>query len=235
MTWFCPTFQRPERLRNLADSWEKCEPTTPLYVRVWENDPRKEDYFSQEWPETWHLYEGKAEWCGEAMNEFLERYPDETRYGFIGDDIVLRTEGGLGILDKFAGNMGVAFPNDGLQRHELCTHFSCGGRFIRALGFWAHPNFPHHYLDGVIYALADGIKMLRYCPDVRFEHQHPLVQEGVEMDATYEKANAVWESNIGKFKKWMIEERPLTHQWLVEQLRIDYEEDGLHGQVDQGS
>lgn len=229
MTWFCPTFQRPERLRNLADSWELCEPETPLYIRIWKDDPRKEDYASQGWPESWTFYEGDAEWCGEAMNEFLERFPDEDQYGFLGDDIVLRTKGGLGILERFAGDMGVAFPNDGLHREGLCTHFCCGGRFVRALGYWAHPDFRHHYLDGVIFSIADHMKMLRYCPGVIFEHQHPLINDAIEVDATYEKANAGWEDSIGKFKTWLANEFPMTIAWMKEQCRIDYEEGGANG------
>jgi len=186
MPWICPTFQRPERLAELAVSWERHQPGKELYVRVWENDPRKEEYFSCEWPDGWELYESPAEWCGEALKEFWRMRPDEPFYGFIGDDCVLRTPGGLEILEQEAGDWFIAYPNDCLQRHRLSTHFCVGGKLTNVLGWWVPATFQHNYMDMPIFHVGLNAGLLRYCPQVIFQHKHFLLEDS-ERDATYQR------------------------------------------------
>ena len=176
MSWFCPTFQRPERLAQLALSWECCEPDTKLYVRVWEGDPRRNDYFSFSWPEAWELYRGKGEWCGDALQEFYKKFPDEKFYGFIGDDVLLRNKGGLGVLEKSAGDENIAYPNDLFQRDKLCTHFCIGGELVRTAGFLVPKGFRHQYLDCVWHIIGLNTGLLRYHPEVIFDHQNPFAK-----------------------------------------------------------
>lgn len=189
MGWICPTFQRPERLAELALSWEKCEPGKKLWVRVWEDDPRKDDYFKYEWPEGWVLYESAAEWAGEALNQYFDMQPNEPYYGFIGDDIVLRTPLGMSELEDEAGEWCIAYPNDMLQRHRLCTHFCIGGEFARTLGYIVPRTFAHHNIDLALMNIGRETGLIRYCPRVIFQHKHFLARRDVERDATYRK---VW-------------------------------------------
>lgn len=184
--WICPTFQRPQRLAELAISWEKHAKGKELYVRVWESDPFKEEYLSTEWPEGWHLYTSSAEWCGEAIREFYTLNPNESCYGFIGDDIVLRTPDAIERLEQAAGDWYLAYPNDTIQRHRISTHFCIGGKLANTLG-WIVPNtFRHNYMDVPIYYLAINTGLLRYCPDIIFHHKH-FIRDRAEKDATYER------------------------------------------------
>jgi len=188
MTWVCPTFQRPERLAELAESWEKHETGTPLMVRVWDQDPRKEDYFKITWPKGWELYESPARGAGEALNEYFRMNPNEQTYGFIGDDVVLRTPQGLELLDATAYPWFLAYPNDTIQRHMMCTHFSLGGEFARTIATIVPPMFKHTYMDVGLWHVAAPMNLTRYCPHVVFQHMHFLRKRyGIERDATYQE------------------------------------------------
>lgn len=184
--WICPTYQRPERLAELAESWEKHETGTPLMVRIWDQDPRKEDYFKTEWPKGWQLYESPAKGAGEALNEYFRLNPNEQTYGFIGDDIVLRTTQGLELLDATAYPWFLAYPNDTIQRHQVSTHFSLGGEFARTLATIVPPMFKHSYMDVGLLNIAAPMCLARYCPHVVFQHMHFLRKRyGIKKDASY--------------------------------------------------
>lgn len=190
MPWFCPTFQRPHRLAELAASWEFCQKDTPLFVRVWENDPCYDQYFSVDWPASWELYSSPAEWWGDAMREFFTMRPNEKFYGFIGDDVVLRTVGGLDKLEALAEDWFVAYPNDLRHRDRLCPHYAMGGKLANKLGWIAPPGFRHGYADVALFNLALNTGLLRYVPDVIFEHRHPHFGNA-ENDAVYAKAESI--------------------------------------------
>jgi hypothetical protein len=186
MGWLCPTFQRPEKLQNLAKSWDATATDIPLKVRIWSKDPRKEDYRALEWPASWSFYESDAEWAGDALAEYFEAFPNEEYYGFIGDDIVLLTPGGIEQLIYEAGEWFVAYPNDMLQRHHMATHFCIGGELVRTLGYIVPPGFTHHYMDQAIMDVATNVGLLRYRPDILFFHDHFIRNVDPEKyDATY--------------------------------------------------
>jgi len=79
--WICPTFQRPERLKELADSWEKHAPGKKLLVRIWAHDPKVTEYHSIEWPDSWNLYMSYAKGAGEALNEAFGMNHDPNKGG----------------------------------------------------------------------------------------------------------------------------------------------------------
>lgn len=185
MPWFCPTLFRPHRLAALAKTWERCQPRTPLHVRVWKDDPYKVQYFAYKWPKTWRLYESPALYVREAMNEFVfEKCPGGDTYGFIADDILLRTPGGLEHLDALAEPCYHAYPNDCMQRAKLATHFSTGGELVRELGWWGYPGVKHS-IDIPLMSIAKSLGLLRYAPFVIFQHMHHLMYPELK-DKAYE-------------------------------------------------
>jgi len=174
VSWVCPTLSRPHRLQELAKSWERCQPQTHLYVRLWAGDPLRKEYQALSWPKMFKFYDSDAKGCGEALNDFFERHPDEEFYGFIADDIVLRTRGGCELLQSLAAPFFVAYPNDCLQRWKMATHFCIGGDLVREVGWFAHPEMEHGEIDVVWYNIATHCGLLRYEPRVIFQHKHYL-------------------------------------------------------------
>ena len=185
--WICPTFQRPDRLKKLAKSWEKHEPGKRLYVRIWDEDPEFDKYLSIKWPRGWRLYVSNAKGAGEALNDFYKRHPYFPYYGFIGDDIVLKTTKGLLALEKASSHWFVSYPNDTIQRHRLPTHFCVGNRLVRVMGGVVPPMFHHNYMDVGLAGIAEPMHLLRYCPEVIFQHNH-YINGKAEIDATYLEA-----------------------------------------------
>lgn len=182
--WICPTFSRPKRLKELARSWERCQPQSRLFVRLWREDPAYLEYKTMNWPKLWKFYDSDAKGCGEALNEFYQLHPEEAFYGFIADDIVLRTKGGLEHLQALASPFFIAYPNDTIQRHRLCTHFCIGGDLVREMGWFAYPAFHHGQIDMVWHHLGLLTGLLRYAPQVIFQHKHMLTRL-VDYDETY--------------------------------------------------
>lgn len=177
MAWLCPTFQRPERLAELAYSWVKNAPGKKLYVRVWKDDPKKEEYLKVEWPEEFELYEGDYQGAGETLRHLWTALPEEPCYGFIGDDCVLRTPGGIDELERTAGDWFIAYPSDTLQRHRLPTHFCVGARLTNVLNWIVPAGIRHGYMDLPLLNIGLNTGMLRYCPHVVFQHKHFLLGE----------------------------------------------------------
>lgn len=185
--WFCPTYQRPERLLELADSWEKYQSGKKLVIRVWEDDPQGAEYAKHAWPESWEFYTSPAEGFTAAMNEFFKKYPDEPFYGFIADDVLLTAEAGLEYLEGLAEPFFVAYPNDTIQRERLPTHYCIGGDLVRMMGWFSPPFLEHNYTDQVWKLLGQTTGLLRYAPHVVFYHKH-FITDDAKLDAGYEKS-----------------------------------------------
>jgi hypothetical protein len=175
---------RPERLAHLAMSWHMMEKGTPLAVLVWEGDPRKEDYWAIQWPKGWTLHEVPVKMLGERLEWWFAEHKADGFFGFIADDIVLRTRRGLGKLESLAEQWYLSYPSDCVHRHQLCTHFCVGGELARTVGGMIVPGFKHNWLDVAWRQIGLSTGSLRYAADVIFEHQHWLVGKA-EKDATY--------------------------------------------------
>ena len=219
MAWLCPTFQRPHRLAELANSWVKHCAGSKLYVRVWKDDPKKEEYFSIEWPEEFELFEGDYQGAGESLQQMWRMRPDEKCYGFIGDDIVIRTPNAVERLEREAGDWYIAYPNDTFQRNRLPTHFCVGGKLTNVVG-WLVPNgIRHGYMDLPMLNLGLNTGLLRYCPDIIFQHKHFLLDDTVERDAVY----AVMYKEDGQLQEtpWVTDDHERLQRYYDKQLKDD--------------
>ena len=183
--WFCPTYQRPEGLQRLADSWVKYAKDTPLVVRIYEEDAKRKEYEGLNLPESWQIYVSNTKHFSEAMNEFFARNPDEETYGFVADDIELTSEGGLEHLEALATPFFIAYPNDTIQRERLPTHWCVGGDLVRALNWFAPPFLKHNYTDNVWKLLGQNCGLLRYAPNVVFYHHH-FIKNRAELNGGYD-------------------------------------------------
>ena len=231
--WICPAFGRPHRLKELARSWERCQPATRLNVRLWRGDPFYLEYKKLNWPQTWRFYDSDAKGCGEALNEYFELHPDEPFYGFVADDIVLRTKLGLEHLQALAIPYFISYPNDTIQRHRICTHFCIGGDLVREAGFFAHTGFHHGYIDMVWLRIGLEAGLLRYAPHIIFQHKHFLVKTA-EWDETYAASYGAPDSKQPDtlismadgemFEKYLKEQHPSIMQRIHRELFVNCED-----------
>jgi hypothetical protein len=199
--WICPTFSRPHRLAKLAETWRVCEQNRPLYVHVSAQDPQKEEYAKRIWPESWEFYSTDERHVTPILNGFWRQHPHASSIGFVADDILLHTPVGLELLACEAESWYIAYPNDLLQRHRLCTHFCVGGKLIETVGWFANPRFVHHFIDTTWYLIGVNTGLLRYCPEVIFEHVHPLAGK-VQEDEVYKYANSLYGEGLRRWQDY---------------------------------
>jgi hypothetical protein len=156
-----------------------------VYLTLYEKDPLIDRYLEQRWPDSWQIELVDMRGNGPTYNEMLRRYPQEATYGFLADDAVLDTPGMLRQLERAAGDWGVAYPNDGIWKDGGLATMPClGGKLVRAAGYLSPPNFVHMGIDSVWTAIGQKLGCLKYLPELRYTHNHPLVGKA-QWDKTY--------------------------------------------------
>jgi len=188
----------------MADSWEAVTaPDVKLIIRLDEDDEGLKEYANTKWPKAWEFHVGASlAGAAQAWQWAFQKFPDEKCYGWLGDDAVLYTPGWVSVLEAQAQRWRVSYPDDGFQHENLATHPCCSGDFLRALGYWALPELKHYYCDTILHTLAKQLCLLQYCPDVLFEHMHPVAGKGKD-DATYQRSMKSWQSDTAVYEEWL--------------------------------
>ena len=200
MTWFMPSYGRPEKL----ESMRFCPGGLPPHVIVLvnEDDPKKRDYYKYE-SKQWEIQTIPAESrCSDAHREILKRWPNEASYGLLCDDHWPITPGWYKALEAAAEAKYFSTPNGEplfpLMRNALCI----GGDVARAMGSIAPIATRHNYEDNVWDTIAEDFGLLRPLEGVFVEHRHP-VHGLAEKDATYERGSADIELDAATFHEWL--------------------------------
>ena len=199
-----PTISRPKNLERFVKSYREVKENAPIQLLLWANDPKIKEYLDLQIhiPDKWELTILEERFtAADAMRFCVDTHPDADYYGFLADDIIFHT--------KFSKRLGeaaypvfVAYPDDGLQHEALCTHFVCGGELVRTLGWWALPGLVHSGIDLVWMLFGLNIKgMLKYCPDVAYEHIHPYAEKA-PTDEIYEFAKKHLPEDNEVYQAW---------------------------------
>lgn len=196
--WILPSLGRPERAQEVAEAI----PDDPITLRLHLGDPKLEGYVKVKWPKAWTIQISKQLSLAETLNWALENYPDEESYGFLADDTIPEPEDWRDALEYNAGYWNVAFPDDGIHRHKLCTHHCIGGRLMRQVGFWALPGLKHNFLDNVWYLIGKNLGCLRYTPYVKFNHRH-MIRDASLKDSTYRIGMNYYKHDEAVFREWI--------------------------------
>lgn len=202
--WLCGSRSRVDGLKRMCDSWIKTVDGEPYTViRLDDDDPFLEKYLKHQWPPAWFISVGPpTNGVAEKLNWAFRSFPKEKQYGFLADDVVLRTPCWNTTLEMLAGDWQLAYPDDGFQHERLATHPCCGGELLRALGYWALPGIHHNFLDTALFAVAKRLRLAQYAPYVLFEHMHPVADKA-KGDATYQRARKLWNADQTTFTKWL--------------------------------
>jgi hypothetical protein len=200
--WICPSKGRPERLKEFSKSWPA---NVPVKVILAEDDSRLVSYPTIPWPDTWTFDVCPLRGVGPTLEWVFQKYPQESFYGLLGDDVVLE-HGHPDSLVALAGEWFLAFPDDGVQGHRLATHPVLGGKLVRAVGRLAPEVFYHSYIDTYWDCLARSTSMLRYNPQVRYEHRHPVKYPEL-MDDTYRESMSAIDSDADAWRRLVQDNR----------------------------
>lgn len=111
--------------------------------------------------------------------------------GFAGDDHAPRTPGWTERIRTELNQLGtgIVYGNDLFQGPNLPTAVFMTADIVGALGYMAPPCLRHMFADNYWKDLGDGVRRIRYLPDVVIEHLHPHAGGKAPEDDRY---RAVW-------------------------------------------
>lgn len=192
-----PTRGRPDNIRKVIAAWDETGAWdhADLVLAVDRDDPEYRAYLDlvkplgQVWSYTvdeWMPMVPKlnlvaAEWA---------RKGDHSAIAFAGDDHLPRTAGWAeAYLTALAEpGVGMVHGDDGYQGKRLSTEWAVTADAVRALGKMVPAPVDHLYCDNAMMDLFGQAGMLRYLPEVRIEHMHPIAGKAAS-DEQYERVN----------------------------------------------
>lgn len=209
-----PTRGRPHNAARVIDAWTATGAfeRADLKFAIDADDPEREKYWnlggdggltvhqSPKWQPMVHKLNLVA-------NFSTGPYGASYRYlAFMGDDHVPRSDGWV---DRYCDELaemgtGIVFGNDLVQGHKLCTQWAMTADIVRALGRMVPAPVEHMYCDNSIMELGLKLEIIRYLPDVRIEHAHPVAGRGA-WDAGYERVNSreQYRKDHATFQEWL--------------------------------
>lgn len=199
--WLLTSLSRPERIRQLVDSYDWS--TQPVALVLYDGDPRLNEYLAKKWPASWDIHMVSMRGNGPTYNEMLRRYPDEWCYGFLADDAVLNVPGMLSDLEIAADDWNIAYANDGHWGGKLPTMPCLGGDLVRAVGYLAPEYLNHWAIDTAWGEIGKRLGNLRYFDQLTYAHNNPVWGTAPD-DATYQsarRASADWQDIL---RSWMV-------------------------------
>lgn len=140
-------------------------------------------------------------YCG-AMNWAFTEFPNESFYGMIGDDEIVKTRDWDTKLIAAAGDWNIAHSNDGWQSHRRIHGYAAfGGELVRSIGYLAPQGLWHWYIDNVWEDLSEALGIKRMCTDVSTEHLHYIAGKAPK-DKTYELGESRAEQDAEIYRRW---------------------------------
>ena len=167
-----------------------------MAVILCDRDPKVSEYMRLDLPRDWNLVvaSGEYTYCGEKMNFALEKFSNAKFYGHLCDDVEIGTKDMLPQLSQAAGDWYVSYPGDGIydqQGEEALICFPCmGGKLVRTIGWWAHPELKHNCIDSVITDIARTMKLEVNMRHLMLKMTHP-VNRAAEWDDTYARVEKI--------------------------------------------
>lgn len=196
-----PTRGRPENIVRLEQAMLDTKVDIDVVYCVDDDDPMLPEYVKTGIP----LVCGPRLRLVGTLNLIAGHYaPNYDIVGFLGDDVLPKTDGWDDIIrDNFKTNM-VAYGNDGHQGEGLPTGVFLDSRIVKILGYMVPDTFIHLFADNYWKTLGEALGTLTYLPDVDMEHLHPYAGKA-ENDQTYAEANAgpVWENDERAFNEYV--------------------------------
>lgn len=178
-----PSRGRPQRAANMVQSVrETAAGDVRVLVVVDPDDPTLPDYQRKV---TELLVQPERRRFAQALNAVVtEVWDSEDILGAYGDDVLFRTPGWDLRIREALDTPGIAFGNDLAHKNGHPTAVFMSSAIARGLGYFALPACRHLYVDDAWKAIGEDLGVLRYLPDVVFEHMHEVYGKAVK-DQTY--------------------------------------------------
>ncbi len=200
----CPSKGRPEKARELLDSFEttrRLSDTKLLFVLDDGEDPYPGD--------TLTIPPTNRRGMVDPLNSAFDAVQDQADIlGFVGDDHRFRTPGWdasfTDILENSGG--GLIYGNDlNWPNGEIPTMIFGSTWVWKALGWMALPECQHLYVDNAWRIIGDELNRLWYVPEIVIEHVHPAYSKA-EWDEGYREVNSseMYAHDRAAFEEWLV-------------------------------
>lgn len=210
---FVPSRGRPG---NIAELWQSITDTktgdVTLIVGVDRDDPEVRGYlevymdrYKYEDGPKFNMHIGRPSRLGPWLNRLARMYWDDGAIlSFLGDDHRPRSAGWDREVAEAAGDKGIVYGNDLLQRENLATAVFITSNIVKELGFYVPEGMVHMFLDNFWGELGRRSKTLTYLPDTIIEHMH-FSNGKSEGDDTYRATNngEMMSSDEVRYKDWL--------------------------------
>lgn len=187
-----PTRGRPQSAARFAEAVDRSASAVVRFV-VDADDPSLSEYLEAVDPSTVMVYPGPGRpGIVDPLNWAVAQLCDSWEYvGFAGDDHLPRTEGWDVQIIETLGQLGtgICYGNDLLAGERIPTAVFMTSDIPKALGYMAHPDLVHLFVDDYWAELGRELDALTYLPDVIIEHLHFLNGKSEE-DDTYKRVNS---------------------------------------------
>lgn len=191
----CPSRNRPRRLTEMLDSFNKTNSFSDILVYVSDDDPKIEEYKSLKAP----IMFGRRRTIVEVFNHIFNVCPNYEFYSEINDDHVYHTDGWDSLLTSPIKDYGISCGGS----EGLPSGIVISGNIPRALGYLVTPLLQHTYVDNYFETLGKELGRYYRVPEVFIEHKHWLYGKA-EKDENYEWVTSQKTLDYGKeaFKQW---------------------------------
>lgn len=202
--WVFATRSRFSNCARFIESWIRTGASSPVYVRMDEDDPDLEAVLKLPWPSNFELVVGPQARVGQAMNEMFNKYPNEPWYGILADDQVPKTQHWDQRLIEAAVPDQISYANDVYEKRIRICHPCVGGDLVRTVGFFSVPTVRHFGTDTFWEQLHHCCDKRGRLNDVVVEHAHFNFEQS-PLDATYQRSQSIRREDKIAFKKYMNE------------------------------
>lgn len=141
------------------------------------------------------------------INDAVRANPSEGFYGFLANDIEIRTPGTLSALAAACPSMGLSYCDDSIHGQNLPTHPCVSGDLVRTLGWWAFPDAAHNGIDIYLQEAANAGGGCKYLPEFLMYHHHPSEKRCTPDAVTERRAH------------WQEKDAAATSTWFMKGVR----------------
>jgi len=200
--WVFATRSRVANCRRFIESWSTTSASSPVYVRMDDDDPDLKAVLKLPWPKEFELVVGPSARVGPAMNEMFNKYPSEPWYGILADDQVPRTQYWDQQLIAAAVPDQISYADDVYEKRTRICHPCVGGDLVRTVGFFSIPTVKHFGTDTFWEQLHHCCNKNGRLTDVVVEHAHVNFAQS-SLDATYQRSQSIRREDKIAFKEYM--------------------------------
>jgi hypothetical protein len=202
--WVFATRNRVENCKRFIEAWHRTRASSKVYVRLDEDDPALESMIELSWPATFEINIGPRVRIAGAMQEMFKKYPNESWYGIMADDVIPGTEFWDQRLIQAAGSHNISCANEVHEKSIRICLPCVGGDLVRLLGFFAIPTVEHFGTDTFWESIHHCCDLNNRQTDVILEHAHFSFGQS-QLDQTYQDSQSVRQQDKRAYKLWMNE------------------------------